>query len=305
MQRSKRIIAAIILFAIVMTIRLVPSILFQRDLIPNWHIKYFENPSEVSIKEIREQDGESNAVIVLSEPVPIPYSGETAVLHGFENPYYNTSVEIEQIDDNGLLYSTDLEYKAINNSTGGTFYWEGAGGTYSYLVLLAGYLIPFLLSVIWLISIPKFADNVQKYLCYIALWFTGSYVFNILVYHDTDKLSYSFSFVGVLLFISIRFIPTLWNKFVPNYREKFETERLTRLFAEAEQQRLEKMIVGWTKSELKDLEWALFNISHLPKLIEESKNPIDFKTLLFNDIKKAKNKLADIKEKTDTLTTTE
>lgn len=295
MFQNKRILFSLSLLLFVMILRVSPSYMLKWDLMPDYSITYFEEPISTEIKKIQPSEDGELLVLSFSESVSIPYNNERVSLTGFENPDYNTITYINRYDDEGILYITDIAYNNQYAYDSGNFYWEGAGGFFSFLVLLLGYLIPFLIALAWVVSISRKTDKKQKYLSYIALWITGTYVFNMVVFHNSKYLSFSFAAMGLLVFLGAKYIPYLIKAITPNYKQKFKAEKLARKFAETEQQKLEQMIQGWSEKELKDLEWALLNLQFVPDVLHNAENPEDFKIILSEHIKKAHHDLSSIK----------
>lgn len=300
MLRSRKIIASLFLFLLMVIIRFTPTYLNKWGLIPDIDVKYFENPAELEINNVIEGP-RGKATIVLNKEYEIPYQNETVILSGFSDNYYNQSTTVNVDKANHLKYHTDLDYKASNSDLSGNLYWEGAGGFFSYMVLLLGYVIPFIISIIWFINFNHKTSKAHKYMAYISLWLTGTYVFNMLVFHNTKFIAYSFSITALAILLAIKYLPTIWNTFVPNYKTLFEDERIYRLLEESERRRLEKMINGWTTKELKSLEWALFNMQFVPEIIHKAKDPNSFKRILFEHISNAHQELKEIKERINTV----
>ncbi len=284
-----------------MLLKVSPTYLDKWGLIPSYSVRYFEEPISTEIQQLEaSNDDEKRLVLVFSEPTSIPYNNERVSLTGFENPDYNTVTHINRYDNEGYLYITDIKYDQKYAYDSGNFYWEGAGGFFSFLILLLGYLIPFLIALAWVIAISRNTDKKQKYLSYIALWITGTYVFNILVFHNSKYLGFSYAAVALLVFFGVKYIPFLMQKIIPNYRKKFKAEKLARQFAEAEQKKLAKMIKGWSEKELKDLEYALFNLQFVPDILQSAPDPESFKVVLFEHINRAHHELKNMKSSANT-----
>lgn len=302
MIRNKKIWILIPLFLLIILIKFSPTYINKWGLMPEWSLKYFEEPTELQIKDIMPNE-DGTAILVLEQDYEIPYSDETVILSGFDNNYYNTSTIVNPSDKPNQYYSNLIFQPSEFGGSLGTMYWEGAGGFFSYYVLLISYIIPFLVALTWLITIEKNDSNLKKYSSYIAIWISGSYLFNAVVFHNSKYLAYSYPIMALAVYLGVRYLPSIWNSFTPNYKEKYQKEKLANLFAEAEKERLELMIEGWTKEEFKKIEWNLFNMQFIPKAIEEANgNPEVFKRLLFSEIEEAHQQLTNIKDRTETVT---
>lgn len=296
-----RLLLGVILISFIWLARLSPKWIDDIDYI---NVKYFEEPMTFDVIAVTESKTEIGKILLeVKEPYNIPYKEEIIVLSGFTDTTLNKMTRVTPIDKAGKFYASNLEFDERRDYTAqtGQMYWEGAGGFFSFFVLSIAFFVPFCVSIAWAINLPKNTSKSVKALCYTSLWLTGSYFVNLVVFRQQGDFESIFSALAVLVFVIYKYGSWLKATIVPDYKAKYEAEKVAKEFSEAQQAKMKAMIVGWSKSELKDLEWAIYNLQFIPDLLENAEDPTEFKKLFKKQISMADIKLRKVKVDSETL----
>lgn len=302
MLRDKKVIIGLVLLSSIWLARFIPGYLLDTDSVPNISVRFFEEPVDLKVIEVKKSITDPEYLAFkLSEPYDIPYEWEPVVLSGFKNDMLNVKTTVNKADSEGWYYITDIKYipDVDYSNLSGNIYWEGAGGFYSYLVLVLSFTVPMLIAFAWRYSLPEDCPKKYIYLSNIAIWLTTSYWVNLVVFQQEGAFENKLAAVGITIFLLERYWPKLKGIVVPNYKIKYEQEKLARKYAEEDKEKFKSLIEGWKLNELKKLDMALYKMQFIPDLMKQTNDPETFKDLIFEYIEKANSELMSIKKETD------